>query len=230
MSSPNVAPGTAGGTMGVGPSSAGSVAPPGGRESVMDDADVVRRMAAGDEQALGAFYDRWRDQVYGLVLHVVREAADAEDVMEEVFWQAWRQAGRFDAARGGVGTWLLTIARSRALDRRRALNRSREEAEPAEGEEGRGAYERSMAEAGEGMAGPAEAAEGSERRALVIAALGALPAEQRQALELAYFGGLSQTEIAERTGQPLGTVKTRMRLALAKLRERLAVLKEGPPQ
>jgi RNA polymerase sigma-70 factor (ECF subfamily) len=195
-----------------------------------EDVELVRRMAAGDEQALGAFYDRWRDQVYGLVLHVVREPADAEDVMEEVFWQAWRQAERFDALRAGVGTWLLTIARSRALDRRRALNRSREEAEPAPDEGRRAEYERGVAEAVQDVPGPAEAAEGAERRALVAAALGTLPAEQRQALELAYFGGLSQSEIAERTGQPLGTVKTRMRLAMVKMREKLAVLREGPAQ
>jgi len=195
-----------------------------------EDVELVRRMAAGDEQALGAFYDRWRDQVYGLVLHVVREPADAEDVMEEVFWQAWRQAERFDASRAGVGTWLLTIARSRALDRRRALNRSREEAEPAPDEGRRAEYERGVAEAVQDVPGPAEAAEGAERRALVAAALGTLPAEQRQALELAYFGGLSQSEIAERTGQPLGTVKTRMRLAMVKMREKLAVLREGPAE
>jgi RNA polymerase sigma-70 factor (ECF subfamily) len=210
--------------MGVGPSSAGSVAPPGGGESMMDDADVVRRMAAGDELALGAFYDRWRDQVYGLVLHVVREAADAEDVMEEVFWQAWRQAGRFDAARGGVGTWLLTIARSRALDRLRATRRRREESiDDDAGEKLASSAEPTFVRA---AADPSLALEHKERRQMIMAALGDLPREQREALELGYFGGLSQSEIAERTGQPLGTIKTRMRLAMQKLRDRLSPLRE----
>ncbi|PYP75753.1 MAG: hypothetical protein DMD35_20890, partial [Gemmatimonadetes bacterium] len=118
--------------------------------------------------------------------------------------------------RGGVQTWLLTIARSRALDRVRALRRRREE--PLEGDDGQVVAE----QAAEGD--PALDAEASERRRIVVAALSGLPTEQREALELGYFGGLSQTEIAERTGQPLGTVKTRMRLALQKLRSQLQVL------
>ena len=113
-------------------------------------------------------------------------------------------------------TWLLTIARSRALDRVRALRRRREE--PLEGDDGQDVVQ----QAAEGD--PGLDAEASERRRLVVAALSGLPAEQREALELGYFGGLSQTEIAERTGQPLGTVKTRMRLALQKLRSQLQVL------
>ena len=180
-----------------------------------DDAALVRRIAAGDERALGALYDRWSAAVYALVLHIVRDAAEAEDVVEEVFWQAWRQAGRYEPERGGVSTWLLTMTRSRALDRLRSLRRRREETVP-------------LAVASETVATsevtPHGAAELSEVRELVAAALRELPVEQREALELAYFGGLSQTEIAARTGQPLGTVKTRMRLAMQKLRGRLMVL------
>jgi RNA polymerase sigma-70 factor, ECF subfamily len=181
-----------------------------------EDEALVRRMAGGDDQALGVLYYRWHSVVHGVVSRMLRQADDVEDVVEETFWQAWRQASRFDHTRGAVQTWLLTIARSRALDRVRALRRRREE--PLEGDDGQVLVQ----QAAEGD--PGQDAEASERRRIVGAALSGLPAEQREALELGYFGGLSQTEIAERTGQPLGTVKTRMRLALQKLRSQLQVL------
>ena len=182
-----------------------------------EDEALVRRMAAGDDQALGVLYDRWQGVVHGVVSRMLRQPDDVEDVVEETFWQAWRQASRFDRTRGAVQTWLLTIARSRALDRVRALRRRREE--PLEGDDGQVVVQ----QAAEGD--PGLDAEASERRTIVVAALSGLPPEQREALELGYFGGLSQTEIAERTGQPLGTVKTRMRLALQKLRSQLQVLR-----
>lgn len=186
-----------------------------------DDGKVLRRMAAHDEAALGEFYDRWNPLVHAVVLRIVREREDVEDVVEEVFWQAWRQADRYETTRGSVQTWLLTIARSRALDRVRSLNRLREDAIEGEG----GEFVSQLVSVGD----PAMDAESRERRALVIAALETLPAEQRQALEMGYFGGYSQSEIAERTGQPLGTIKTRMRLAMQKLREHLQVLREDAP-
>lgn len=187
-----------------------------GRAVDSEDQALVQRMANGDDQALGVLYDRWHAVVHGVVARMLRQAEDVEDVVEETFWQAWRQASRFDRSRGAVQTWLLTIARSRALDRVRALRRRREE--PLEGDDGQLVVQ----QAAEGD--PGLDAEASERRRIVGAALSGLPAEQREALELGYFGGLSQTEIAERTGQPLGTVKTRMRLALQKLRSQLKVL------
>jgi RNA polymerase sigma-70 factor (ECF subfamily) len=188
------------------------------------DLELVRRMQAGDEQALGAFYDRWFPVVSGVVGRILRSDGDVEDVIEETFWQAWRQADRFVAVRGSVQTWLLTIARSRALDRLRASKRRREESldDPGTPESMLSARD----EAPGATNDPSHAVEHAERRRLVLSALADLPGEQRQALELGYFGGLSQTEIAEQTGQPLGTVKTRMRLAMQKLRERLAVLRE----
>ena len=192
----------------------GSGTPPDGP----DDATLLRRMAGGDEHALGTFYDRWQPLVHGVVLRILRQRDDVEDVVEEAFWQAWRQAGRYETSRGAVQTWLLTIARSRALDKVRALKRLREE--PMEGESGELVVQ--LAADGD----PAMNAEAAERRTLVIAALADLPAEQREALELGYFAGLSQTEIAERTGQPLGTVKTRMRLAMQKMKGHLQVLRE----
>jgi RNA polymerase sigma-70 factor (ECF subfamily) len=173
-------------------------------------------MAAGDDEALGVLYDKWSPVVHGVVSRLLRQSDDVEDVVEETFWQAWRQAARFDATRGAVQTWLLTIARSRALDRVRSLRRRREE--PLEGDDG----ETVVQQVAEGD--PGQDAEASERRRIVVAALSGLPAEQREALELGYFGGLSQSEIAERTGQPLGTVKTRMRLAMQKLRGQLQIL------
>ena len=186
-----------------------------------DDALLLQRMAEGDEQALGTFYDRWQPLVHGVVLRILRQRDDVEDVVEEAFWQAWRQAGRYETGRGSVQTWLLTIARSRALDRVRAVTRLRED--PIVGENG----ELVVHLAADGD--PAMNTEAAERRSIVIAALADLPVEQREALELGYFGGLSQTEIAERTGQPLGTIKTRMRLAMQKLKSRLQVLREEAP-
>jgi RNA polymerase sigma-70 factor (ECF subfamily) len=191
---------------------------PGGAAAEQDDASLLRRMAEGDEQALGVLYDRWSPIVHGVVARMLRQPDDVEDVVEEAFWQAWRQASRFDPTRGAVQTWLLTIARSRALDRVRSLRRRREE--PLEGDDGQ-AVTQQTAEGDPGLD-----AESSERRSIVVAALADLPREQREALELGYFSGLSQSEIAERTGQPLGTVKTRMRLAMQKLRGQLQLLRE----
>lgn len=189
------------------------------------DAELVRRMQSGDERALGAFYDRWYPIVNGLVARMLKSADDVEDVVEETFWQVWRQANRFAEGRGSVQTWLLTIARSRALDRIRATRRRREDSIDDDGGENLA----SVAEASFTPApnDPSLAVEHNERSQLIRAALGELPREQREALELGYFRGLSQSEIAERTGQPLGTVKTRMRLALQKLRDRLSPLHEA---
>jgi RNA polymerase sigma-70 factor (ECF subfamily) len=185
-----------------------------GEVLIVDDAALVARMCAGDDQALARLYDRWARPAYALILQIVRDPDDADDTLEEAFYQAWRQADRFDPARGTVPTWLLTIARSRALDRSRSRRRLREEPmTPAGGGTGRDAVV------------AADSAEEAERRERVADALKTLPPEQREVVELAYFSGLSQTEIAERTGQPLGTVKTRTRLAGQKLRERLAVFR-----
>jgi len=191
-------------------------------ESGREDAALVRAMADGDDRALGALYDRWQGIVHGVVARILRQPNDIEDIVEETFWQAWRQASRFDPARGAVQTWLLTIARSRALDRARAIRRRRES--PIEGDDGEVVVQQVAPD------DPGLDTEAAERRRIVTAALAQLPVEQREALELGYYGGLSQSEIAERTGQPLGTVKTRMRLAMQKLRSQLQVLRsEGGP-
>jgi len=180
-------------------------------------------MRSKDERALGTFYDRWFPVVHGVVSRMLESPDDVEDVVEEAFWQAWRQAERFEVERGSVQTWLLTIARSRALDRLRARRRLREDP----------LIDASVSEADTSVPTPASPsdpladAEHAERSRIVRAALADLPAEQREALELGYFEGLSQSEIAEQTGLPLGTIKTRMRLALQKLRERLNPLREA---
>jgi RNA polymerase sigma-70 factor (ECF subfamily) len=193
-------------------SSRASALPPQG-----EDRELVARMSAGDDAALALLYDRWSRPVFALVLHLLRDADDAEDVVEEAFWQAWRQAARYDGSRGEVGTWLLTIARTRALDRLRSRRRLREEplTPVSLGDSDAGGATSAADD-------PSNRAEASERRAIVAKALQTLPREQREVLELAYFSGLSQTEIADRTGQPLGTVKTRTRLAAQKLRDCLA--------
>lgn len=180
-------------------------------------------MQAGDELALGEFYDRWFPIVSGLINRMLKSVNDVEDVVEETFWQAWRQAQRYTEARGSVQTWLLTIARTRALDRLRASRRLREESiDVTAAADGSSATPKASSD-------PLLDAELAERKQLVLSAMSELPREQREALELGYFGGLSQSEIAERTGQPLGTIKTRMRLALLKLRDRLSPLRESEP-
>lgn len=182
-----------------------------------DDRDLVRLMAAGDESALGTLHDRWLPLVYSLVFRIVGDRDDAEEVVEDAFWQAWRQADRYHPSRGAVSTWLTMIARSRALDHVRARKRMREDSweDVAEAQQ-------AVSDAPGGL----QDAENEEVSGIVRAALAELPAEQRIALELAYFGGMSQSEIATETGEALGTVKTRVRLALRKLREKLAVLQE----
>ena len=188
------------------------------------DALLVRRMQAKDERALSEFYDRWFPVVNGVVSRMLQSPSDAEDVVEETFWQVWRQCDRFDTERGSVKTWLLTIARSRALDRLRSTKRRREESiDTSSPSDVAGVQDSTYVDQ---SSDPLLVAEHAERRKLVREALAELPAEQREALELGYFGGLSQSEIAERTGQPLGTVKTRMRLAMMKLKDRLSLLRE----
>ncbi|HMA24745.1 MAG TPA: sigma-70 family RNA polymerase sigma factor [Gemmatimonadaceae bacterium] len=191
------------------------------------DAELVRRMQSGDERALGTFYDRWFPIVNGLVARMLKSADDVEDVVEETFWQVWRQASRFAEGRGSVQTWVLTIARSRALDRLRAARRRREDS--IDGDDGEVLMSSADPTFVRAASDPSLAAEHNERSQLIMAALAELPREQREALELGYFKGLTQSEIAERTGQPLGTVKTRMRLAMQKLRDRLSPLREVAP-
>lgn len=202
------------------PTSAAGTYPQQGTE----DQALIRRVAAGDESAFSALYDRWQHVVSALADRILADADEADDAVEETFWQAWRGAAGYDAARGSVQTWLLTIARTRSLDRLRARRRRREESSDEQDAES----SPSVSYQAEDPGGDASTgAEYEEQRLMVRAALAALPVEQRTTLELAYFGGLSQSEIAEKMGEPLGTVKTRTRMALQKLRTPLAGLREG---
>ncbi len=169
-------------------------------------------MAAGDDGALAELYDRHARLLYSLALRIVREATDAEDVLQEAFSQVWRQASRFDTSRGTVVGWLVTVTRSRALDR---LRRRRARPEAPDGDQA--ATE--MADPSEGIDLQLVTTEQAER---VRVALAALSDDQRVPLELAYYEGLSQSEIAATLSVPLGTIKTRMRQALRRLRDSLA--------
>ena len=181
-------------------------------------------MAQGDDHALGTLFDRWATLVNSVAMRIVQDPDEAEEIVEDTFWQAWRQADRYEGERGTVAAWLGTIARSRALDRLRARRRSREEpwAQPL-AEHPTTSSPEPIAHASD----PARDAEQADQRERVARALESLSAEQRETILLAYFGGLSQSEIAERCGLPLGTVKTRTRLAMEKLRGLLATLDEG---
>lgn len=187
---------------------------------VAADGELVARMRAGDERALAELYDRYATLVHRAVVRTLGDRDDADEVVEETFWQAWRQADRFDDRRAGISTWLLMIARSRALDSVRGQRRllQARTGSLADGE----ANELEDA----GRPSPLEDVAAEERRGRVGAAMAALPVAQRTAVELAYFGGLSQSEIALATGEPLGTVKTRIRLAMLKLKEALVALRE----
>lgn len=181
------------------------------------DRDLVGRAARGDERALGDLYDRHAATVQLVAMRIVRERADAEEIVVETFAQAWREAARFDGDRGSVAAWLTMIGRSRALDLVRSRGRRARLADTAAVQMPSDA----PAAMGGAMPAPDESAEHAERAERVRAALAELSSPQRVAVELAFFEGLSHSEIAERLDEPLGTVKTRVRLAMGKLRDAL---------
>jgi len=191
---------------------------------VIPDRVLVERMAAGDESALGELYDRHGRTVYALACAVVGERADAEEVAADAFGQVWRTARQFDPARGSVVAWLATIARTRALDLVRARGRRARALDRAALDNLDGA---SLAAPVAPSEAPDRDVERSEARRLVGRSLAELPEPQRRVIELAYFGGLSHSEIAAELQEPLGTVKTRMRAGLDKLRTALRPLLEG---
>jgi len=183
-----------------------------GGERHAADRAILDRVAAGDQAALAALYDSHGRGVYSLACRIVTDRSDAEDVVQEVFTQAWQQASRYDQRRATVTGWLLMMTRTRAIDRVRARA-----ARPAAS----GAADTSLPDlpaAGPGMEAEAISAESAAR---LRRALGDLPDAQRRAIELAYYEGLTQADIAETLKEPLGTVKTRMRSALQKLRAAL---------
>lgn len=186
--------------------------PTGDRAAPDDDAALIERVARRDTQALEALYDRYAHIVYGMALRILRNAELAEEVVQETFWRVWRRSDTFQAGRGRVAAWIFGIAHNLAIDELRrqrarpsAVSLDSERAAPYELED-------------QGMDVVATAIE-AERRRMITNALTQLPTEQREVIELAYFGGLSQSEIATRLGSPIGTVKTRVRLGIQKLRD-----------
>lgn len=185
-----------------------------GLQTVLSDEALVARMAEQDQEALSALFDRYRGVVFSLALRILKERAEAEEVLTEVFFQAWSGAVGFDALRGTVAAWLVTLCRSRAIDRLRAKGRR---------DSGLGLIAQQQSKAVSPAVGRESeaAAEIQMRRTRIQAALDTLTPEQRGALELAYYGGLSHSEIAAKLGEPLGTIKTRIRQGLLMLRESL---------
>lgn len=186
--------------------------PPLRSSSIADEADraVLVRIADGELDALDELYDRYRTMAYSIAYRITNDAALAEDVLQEAFLGAWRNAARYAEGRGSVKTWLLAIVHHRAID---AVRRRRPTVDLPEREDAPPTQ----------LTVPDVWAEVSANldADAVRGALGSLPDAQREAIELGYFGGLTQQEIAERTGTPLGTVKSRMRLGLLSLRRAL---------
>lgn len=185
-------------------------------DQAVDDNALVERVAAGDDVALGQLYDRFGQAVYSLCVRIVRDGATAEELTQEVFVRLWRSAASFEPARGRVSTWLLRIAHNLALNEVR-----RRQSRPVIAQD----IDWEVASAGladtSGTGDPARAAGLRERAEVVRAALRQLPAPQREAIALAFFGGLSQAEVAAAMGDPLGTVKSRIRAGMQRLRELL---------
>lgn len=185
-----------------------------GSSATADDAGLCACIAGGDPGALELLYQRHAPRAMAIALRVLGSPTEAEEIVQETFLEVWRRAAQYDSARGTATAWIAAMARSRAIDRART----------------RGSAARAVAAAADeelppGAPSPLEDIERRRERERVSAALRTLPAEQRQPIQLAYFHGLSQREIAERTGQPLGTVKTRVRIAM----EKLATLLGGEP-
>ncbi|HZM90167.1 MAG TPA: sigma-70 family RNA polymerase sigma factor [Blastocatellia bacterium] len=182
-----------------------------------DWAALIGRVAEGDQSALTTLYDATSRLVFGLILRVVVDRSTAEEVLLDVYTQVWRQASTYDIKRGAPLAWLMTIARTRSIDRLRSGKHEHQNRESLD----------AIGEITSSTASPEADSVTAERRQLVRAALDTLSAEQREVIELAYYAGLSHSEIALKLGQPLGTVKTRTRLGMMKLRDMLRPALEG---
>jgi RNA polymerase sigma-70 factor, ECF subfamily len=176
-------------------------------EQLTEPVALIASIAEKNRDAFSRFYDLYAPMIYSLTLRMLKASSEAEDLLQEIFLQVWRQAAVYSFERGSPEAWLINIARSRAIDKLRSMRR-REKSfvltdDPAAAE----SPDNVETSAGE-----------SETRLIMNSALANLPEAQRRVLELAYFGGLSQTEIAARLAEPLGTVKTRMRAGIQRLR------------
>lgn len=184
------------------------------RETNRNDLELMAAIAGGDETAISVLYDRYAPLLLAVCRRILRDTAEAEDVLGEVFYEIWRRSARFDGGRGSPVTYLLTLARSRAIDRKRLLG-SRPADRPA-GDSAARLTDRSADDPG-----PLQNTDGHEQSTRVRQALAELDPEQRRALECAYFEGMSHTQIAQRLNKPLGTVKTYIRQGLIRLRSAL---------
>lgn len=176
------------------------------------DIDLFRRIGAQDRDALAEFYDRHGARLYAVALRILNDAIEAQDVVQDTLIQIWEKAGQFDAKLGQPAWWSLTLVRNKAIDRVRASQRRQRLAESAGAE---AALTVATAESAN------ESLHGQEKAALIRSAVVDLPADQRHAIELAFFGGLTQHQISEQLSQPLGTIKARIRRGLLKLRDQL---------
>jgi RNA polymerase sigma-70 factor (ECF subfamily) len=174
------------------------------------DVQLLERIAAGDEAAFGALYDRFSPGLYSFVLRMMHDEKEAEDVLQEGFAHIWRRAANYDPARSSPFTWAVMILRNKAIDRLRVRQRLERTVEKATVEFSH------FPESDEAAAGEVERRDESTR---VRSALTQIPAEQKQAVEMAFFGGLTHEEIAKQLGTPLGTIKARIRRGLLKLRD-----------
>lgn len=196
----------------------GGASPNAPRDRAADDAQLMEAIGREEVVALESLYDRYSALVFSVSLRVLHDTQLAEDVVQEVFLRIWRQPASFDPERGRFISWLMSVTRNRALDELRRISR-RHRSEDEDREDDSPIARLSTTDR---LDDPALGAELAEQREAVRAAMTRLPPEQRRAIELAYFSGLTQVEIAEITGDPLGTVKTRVRLGMRKLRESLA--------
>ena len=183
-------------------------------EAPNPDLELLRRIAAGDSAALGELYDTHSGTLFALAFRILNNYTEAEDVLQEVFVQLWDKAGSFDAALGRPLGWLVALTRNKAIDRLRSSQRRAQLLEAASSE--------LSLDAREILSSTLDSAGASDEAAVVRSALGRLPDEQRKAIEMAFFGGMTQTEIATALGEPLGTIKARIRRGMLKLREELA--------
>lgn len=182
----------------------------------LSDAELIGRAGEGEARALEVLYDRYSSVVFSFALRLVGDRQLAEEVLQEVFFRAWQQGGSFSQKRGTFITWLLSITHNLAIDEIRKRRRRPQKAESEEPE----ALLAAVPDTGSGADVEDEVWLGALRET-IVGALDQLPPPQREAIELAYYQGLTQREIAETLGEPLGTIKTRMRLGLLKLREAL---------
>ena len=182
--------------------------------TAVSDADLILLVTRGDQAALEALYERYSRAVYSFSLRIVGDAQVAEEILQEVFVRAWQQGGSFQSARGSLITWLLSITHNLSIDEVRRRKRRPQKADAEE-------PETILATLPDEGLDVEEEVWLSSLRITIQDALQQLPAAQREAIELAYFQGLTQREIADTLGEPLGTIKTRMRLGMLKLREQL---------